>query len=1005
MRPIRPQETGFTRLLADHGTVARFHEFHSLMRFRIREILLVSSLYDSFILEEDGTLSEMMLSEYLDLNLSNAPAITCVPNATQALALSAEPNRFGLVITTMNLPDMNPVEFARQIKAVTPDMPVIILAYDNRELADLTAYYEISVFDNVFVWQGDFRILIAMVKVLEDRANVDHDTQAVGVQSIIVVEDNIHFCSSFLPLIYTELFKHTQRLMEEGVNLSHKRLRMRARPKILLCSTYEEAIAYFERYQSCILGLISDIEFPCQGRMDSEAGLRLAEEIKRSQFDIPILLQSDSMQHESIAHRIGAAFLFKRSPTLLQQVREFMVNNLCFGDFIFRMPDGRKVGRADSLKSLEEQLQVAPDESIRFHAERNHFSNWLKARTEFWLAHELRPRRVSDFASIDALRRALIESLSRFRRERHTGTVADFDAENFDPGSTFARIGAGSLGGKARGLGFVISLLRNFKLDDLFADTAVFVPPAVVLATDIFDQFMDTNNLRDFALNNASDEEIIHRFLSGRFSPKVLADLTAFLGLVNYPLAVRSSSLLEDSKYQPFAGVYQTYMLPNNDESLSMRLDHLLDAVKRVYASTFFSRTKQYIAGTPYRLEEEKMAVMIQQLVGTLHGQRFYPSFSGVARSYNYYPHPPMSPADGVVSVALGLGKPVVEGDLTLRFCPKFPHHVVQFSDPEDALKYSQREFWTLEFGENDSARRASELQLSHFPLEVAEADGTLGVLASTYSRENDSITDGISRPGARLVTFAPILKGEVFPLSEIINTIIEMGTWGLAAPVEIEFAVNLVVPPGRPREFAFLQMRPLATLRDGEELTVDGIEQSNLVCQSSQVLGNGLVDSLFDIIAVNPDDFRRDKCQEIAREISQYNAEMVALRKPYLLIGFGRWGSSDPWLGIPVSWDQISGAQVIIETGFKDFDCAPSQGSHFFQNIAMSRVGYFTVSPLEEIGFVDWQWLATQHQVSRKEYTRHLRCDNSLVVKMNGRLNRGVILKPGLHGRSKPQL
>lgn len=985
----------FEHLLIEHGFANRFHQFQNLMRHRIREILLVSSLYDSFILEEDGRLSEMILSGYLDLNLSNAPGITRVSTGEEALQMAAEEDRFGLIITTMNLGDMDAVEFARRVHKAGLRIPVIMLTYDNRELIELTAYHDVSVFEKIFVWQGDYRILIAMVKYIEDKVNVEHDTDAVGVQSILLIEDNINYYSSFLPLIYTELFKHSQNLMAESVNLSHKLLRMRARPKILLCSTYDEAWQYYQKYQDCLLGVISDVEFPRRGQMDPEAGISFAHQVKAAHFDIPIILQSDSPQFEQRAKEIGAGFLWKRSPVLLQQLRQYMIENFSFGDFIFRLPNGQAVGYAENLRTLEEQLAVVPEESIQFHAERNHFSNWLKARTEFWLAHQLRPRKVTDFATAEDLRQDLIRALRDFRRERHTGTVADFNPDTFDPNASFARIGSGSLGGKARGLAFVQTLLKNFKLHERFPRTRIEVPAALIVATDIFDQFLDHNRLRDWAIQESSDHAITERFLKAHLSDVVTADLRAYIQLTDYPLAVRSSSLLEDSKYQPFAGIYQTYMLPNNHEDPEVRLAELVSAIKRVYASTFSARTKSYISATPYRLEEEKMAVIIQKLVGVRHEDRFYPDFAGVVRSYNFYPHPPMIPSDGIASVALGLGTTVVDGGFAVRFCPKYPRHLLQFSGIDETLRFSQRSFYALELTANGDGDHQREMKLSDFGLEVAESDGTLSLVASTYSRENDAITDGLSRQGVRLVTFAPILKNDLFPLAEILDLIMEMGRWGLSSPVEIEFAVNYSLPRNAPKEFAFLQMRPLVTSHELEELDVDHFEPIQLLCQSPQVLGNGMMAEIYDLVVVDPEDYRRDKSLEVAREVARFNADLVSRRRPYILIGVGRWGSSDPWLGIPVTWDQISGVRVIVESSFKDFNVAPSQGSHFFQNITSARVGYFSVNAFSNEGLVDWSWLRGQKPIGEKEYTRHYRFEHPMIVKMNGRNNRGIILKP----------
>lgn len=986
----------FKDLLAEHGYVSRFNEFQGLMQYRVREILLASSLYDSFIFEQDGPLSEMLLSEYQELNLSQAPAITRVSTGHEALTRAGGLQRFDLIITTMNLADMEAVDLAKKVKARRPDLPVVALLYDTRELAELTAHHDIRVFETVFIWQGDVRTLIAIIKYVEDRRNVEHDTETFGVQSIVVIEDNVSAYSSFLPMIYTEVVKHTQKVMVESLNLSHQLLRMRARPKILLCRTYEEAWDLFRRYDTCILGIISDIGFPRDGQLDPEAGLRFAAEVRAVHFDIPILLQSDSPEFEEAARALGVGFLLKRSPRLLQQLREFMASKFSFGDFVFRLPDGQEVARSGSLRSLEEQLSLVPDESIRYHAERNHFSTWLKARTEFLLADRLRPRQVSDFASVQLLREDLVNALREFRQERSSGIVVDFDRTSPDPLANLARIGTGSLGGKARGVAFVNSLLKNFKLHQRFDGIRVNVPPAVVLATDIFDQFMDENDLGRIALESLDEDEIIRRFRAGSLPPSIVRDLAAFLAVARYPLAVRSSSLLEDSKFQPFAGIYDTFMLPNNHPNAEVRLRELIDAIVRVYASTYTTRAKSYMATTVFRLEEEKMAVMIQRLVGSAHEERFYPNFSGVARSYNFYPHPPMRPQDGVVSVALGLGTAVVEGDLNIRFCPRYPRHLVQLSGTEETLRYSQKDFLALQLNpETDPARGVTQMHLSRCGLDDAEKDGTLWHVASTYSRENDAIYDGLSRTGVRLVTFAPILKNRLFPLAEILNIVLDMGAWGMGTPVEVEFAVNIESQPGGGSEVALLQMRPLVTTREFEELSLADIGREEAVCMSSKVLGHGVLENILDIVVVDPDRFRRDHSVDVAREVSQFNAELMAAERPYLLIGIGRWGSADPWLGIPVTWEQIAGARAVVESSFRDFDVTPSEGSHFFQNMISSRVGYFTVNANQDGGWVAWDWLRLQPALGSGQYVRHIRLDFPLIIKMDGRTGRGVIGKP----------
>jgi hypothetical protein len=819
------------------------------------------------------------------------------------------------------------------------------------------------------------------------------------VPVILLVEDNVRYYSSFLPTIYTELIRQSERLISEGVNLSHKLVRMRARPKILLASSFEEAWDLFNRYRPHLLGLISDIEFPRAGALMREAGYDLARMARAAVPDLPILLQSSRAEFAAGAHAVGASFLRKYSETLLSDLRRFMVEHFGFGDFVFRMPNGAEVARASDLKGLEEKLRTAPAASIAFHGERNHFSRWFRARTEFALAHRLRPRQVSDFPTIEDLRHDLIESIAEYRREQGETLVADFDRHTFDARSNFfARIGGGSLGGKARGLAFVRYLLNYHRLGRRFEGVRITVPPAVVLATDCFDRFLADNDLVEFALRSQDDDEMMRRFLAAPLPEDVVQDLLAFLDAVHGPLAVRSSSLLEDSQYQPFSGVYETFMLPNNALEFGHRLDQLIQAIKRVYASTFTQRAKAYLQATPYRLEEEKMAVVLQKIVGATHGPRFYPDFAGVARSYNFYPTPALSSEDGVAAVALGLGRTVVEGERCVMFCPRYPQHPLHASSVDEIVAGAQREFWALDLdGALGFGAAEPSLRETRYGLGTAEEDGTLLALGSTYSAENGAIYDGLSRAGARLVTFAPMLKHGVFPLAEILGHLLEVGRHGMNRPAEIEFAVRLSRSTTEPHEFGFLQMRPLVLSRENGELEVSEPRIERLLCRSSRVLGNGVIDTLKDVVVVDFNQFERSGSADAAAAIARFNAELARQSRPYLLVGVGRWGSRDPWLGIPVTWDQIAGARVIVEAGFKDFPVIPSQGSHFFQNLTSFQVGYFTVNDDGGEGFVDWAWLESQPSRGQRGLVRHLQFKKPVVVKMNGRLGQGVIYKPGL--------
>lgn len=984
-------------LWIEHGYGKRFQGFQNLMRHRIRDVLLVSSLYDLYLFEEDGRFDELISNEYQHLNLSHSPDLTRVSSGKEAIVLAKEERRFDLILTTLHVEDMTATRLAEKAREAGVQIPIVLLAYDSRELKDLRAHNYTPAFDRVFVWQGDYRLIVSIIKHLEDRMNVDHDTRLVGVQSILFIEDNIHYYSSLLPVLYTELLNQSQRLLSEGLNLSHKLLRTVARPKILLCQTYEEAWDYFKMYEENILGVISDIDFPIKGRPDHGAGIKFAKAVRSRHPEMPILLQSLTSDYEQKARALNVSFMTKDTPNPALQLRQFMTEYFSFGDFIFRLPDGREVARASDLKTLREQLAYVPDESILYHSERNHFSNWLKARTEFWLAHKVRPRKVSDFGSVEGLRKDLIAALGAYTRLQQQGLITEFSRDTFDPETSFARIGGGSLGGKARGLGFVNTLINDYDVRRQFEGVQISVPPAVVLGTDVFDRFLDQNNLRKFALECNDDVEITRRFLeSGLFPEEFLGDLASFVHLIRQPLAVRSSSMLEDSQYHPFAGVYETYMIPNNHPDPFVRLGQLVTTIKRVYASTFYQPAKHYFRITDYHLEEEKMSVIVQRICGAQHGTRFYPDFSGVAKSYNFYPIPPQKPREGIVSVALGLGKTIVDGGVTVRFCPKYPNHLLQFFSTAEALQNNQNHFFALDLTAPPAGSgETSDMMVRSFGLSEAEEDGTLRHVASTYSAENDALYDGISRSGVRIVTFAPILRQKIFPLPQILELLMDMGSWGMGAPVEMEFAVNMSVPPGELAEFALLQLRPMGLNKESDPLEVEEVPAGRLICKSTQVLGHGISDDIYDVVVVDVEKFDRAKSHEAAYEVMKFNERLVSERRPYLLIGVGRWGSLDPWLGIPVRWDQISGAKVIVEAGFKDMEVDPSQGSHFFHNITSFRVSYFTVNSLTQDGFVDWEWLRTRPAKEEKRFVRHIRLDRPVVAKVDGHRNKGIILKP----------
>ena len=969
----------------------RLEGFENLMPFKVHNILLVSSLYDSFILREDGRLNELLIDESLELNLQQIPGITHVSSCAEALDLVSINPQFNLVVTNLAVGDMSAAQLAHEVRRAGLNVPVVVLAYDYREVKNFVARNPVNDIERIFLWQGNARILIAIAKYVEDKRNVLHDTRAMGVPVLLVVEDNIRYYSAFLPVIYTELIKQSRRVIQEGINVAHKLVRMQARPKILLSSNFEDASQLVQEYRDYLFGMVSDVEFPWNGKLSPEAGFELARIVRDLVPDAPIVLQTSRTEFRPRAHAEGYSFLRKRSPTLLRDLRQILTENMGFGDFVFRMPDQSEVGRASDLNALEEQLQCVPVESIAYHAQRNHFSHWLMARTEFALAAKLRPRKVSDFASHEHLRRNLIASINEYRQEQGEVSIGDFKADTFKPSeSAFLRIGSGSLGGKARGLAFVRHLLRTRRIMRRFPGVRIAVPPAVVLAADIFDQFLAENNLQDFALHCDEDAEIQQRFLDATLPD----DLKAFLEEVHYPLAVRSSSLLEDSQYQPFTGVYETFMLGNERADITLRLAELNEAIKRVYASTFSQHAKAYVRATPYRLEEEKMAVILQQIVGTMYGSRFYPDFSGVVRSHNFYPLPPMTYADGIAAVALGLGRAVVDGGKCLTFCPRYPRNLLQFYSVDDILANSQSEFWALELN-GAKPTSAGRLHETRFALDAAETDGTLHAVGSTYSVDNNAVYDGLSRPGVRVVSFAAMLKHGIFPLAEILEMLVRAGEDALGNPVEIEFAVRLPRVSEEVAEFGFLQIRPLTFARDNQELDLGKVEPVRLICLSKKVLGNGRIENLQDIVVVDSQRFERGRSQEVAKAVAHFNAALTADNSPYLLIGVGRWGSNDPWLGIPVQWDEISGARAIVEAGFRDFRVTPSQGSHFFQNLTAFQVGYFTVNPDAGEGSVDWQWLGKQQAIEEQGCVRHLRFSAPLRVVMNSRTSQGMIFKP----------
>lgn len=974
----------------------RLQHFQNLMAHRVSKILLVASSYDSFLLEEDGRLDEVMLSEFMELNLRSIPGMEQVSSGTEALAAVRESD-YDLVLSTMHLGDITVEALARGLRKHAERVPLVLLAFDDEELKELERIRTAGLAEGVFVWHGDSRVLLAIVKSLEDRWNAERDVELAGVSVILLIEDSVRFYSAFLPMFYTELMEQSLRVIAEGVNLTHKLMRMRARPKILLCTSFEEAEATYRKYQDSLLGIISDVDFPRGGRSHPRAGIDFARMVRARHQDLPIMLQTRDTASVEGARELGADVLLKDDPHLLRNLRRFMLHNFGFGDFVFRLEDGTEVGRAPDLKRMEAVLREVPDESVRHHASRNHFSAWLRARTEFALAHEVGTRPIGDFKDTDEIREYLAAAIREFRRERQSGAVATFRRDTFDPQVGFAQIGSGSLGGKARGLAYVRDMLYNFKLRNRFEGVRIHVPAAVVLASDVFDEYLETNDLRELAMTG-EDREIEKAFLQARFSRTVLSQIYQFLDLADFPLAVRSSSLLEDSQHQPFAGIYATLFVPNNHPQSRVRRRELVRAIKRVYASTFSRRAKDYFRSTTIRLEEEKMAVIVQRLGGEAHGPRFYPHVAGVARSHNVYPTDPLRAEDGVAAVALGLGKTVVDGERAVTFCPRHPERPLDATGARDVIGKAQTTFYALQLDPQEpGVTKTGEMHVARYDLETAREDGTLEWVASVYSPDNDAVYDGISRHGIPFVSMAPVLKQKRFPLGEVLSLLLETGERGMNSPVEIEFAVNLRRPEEGLSEFVFLQMRPFVLGREAEVLQVERFDRSDVLCRSSLVLGHGRLEGIRDLVVVDREGFDPARSRQVAQEVGSVNARLVAEGTPYALIGTGRWGSSEPWLGIPVRWDQIAGTRVIVEADLAGRAVTPSQGSHFFHNLTAGGVGYITVGGEGDgDAFVDWDWLRDQPEEDATDYVRHLRFAEPLTVIMDSRRRQGIILKPG---------
>ena len=970
-----------------------FKVFHELMAKKVTDILLVSSPYEAFIMEEEGRLAERIIHEYRGLNLSRPPMLTWVSTAREAMNALAT-KKFDLVITMPQVDEMDAYVLGRKIKALNPDLPVYLLIQNTSKPLLERRYAGRKSIDRVFVWFGNTDLLLALIKNLEDRMNVAYDTQRARVRVIILVEDSPIYYSSLLPLLYKEIVTQTQAVMEESINDEHRILRMRARPKILVADNYEEALELYRLYRPYLLSVFSDVRFPKNGQMHDKAGFSLLSMIRQEEPDLPLLNLSSEESNRRSTEKIPAVFLNKNSPTLHSEIRRFFIQHLGFGEFVFRLPDGREVTRASNLRQMETLLPSIPDESVYYHGLRNHFSSWLMARSEVMLASRLKPVKVSDFPEPGQLKEYLVNCIHERRKGRQKGIITELVSGSFDPDADFIKVGKGSLGGKARGLAFVSTQLKEYpELQKKFENIDIQVPKSLVLSTEGFDSFIIKNNLQELATADLSDREITKLFLAAQFPGWLQTDLELFARHAAYPLAVRSSSLLEDAQFQPFAGIYKTYMLPNSHPNPAIRTDRLILAIKLVYASTYCQTPKSYVKSTFHRLEDEKMAVIIQKLTGTNYDNFFYPAVSGVAQSYNFYPISHMKPEEGIARIAVGLGKTVVEGETSLRFSPTYPQFLPQFSTVDDILKNSQRFFYVLKMkGFPQNLDIDENATLAKLDVEDAKDHPSVKRLASVYSVQDHRIRDGVQTDGYPVLTFADILKYRSFPLAEILTDILEIGRKGMGCPVEIEFAVNLGLGGHQRPSFDLLQIRPMGIRQQHLEVEIKEDDISAAFCYSTTALGNGCNKEICDIVFVNPDGFDPARTVDIATEIGRMNRQLVQQQRKYLLIGPGRWGSADRWLGIPVKWHDISGVAAMIEMTIENFKADPSQGSHFFHNITSLGISYLTNSQ-NGSDFIDWKWLQSLPVAEKTTYLHHVNLDNPLTVKIDGKNSKAVIL------------
>lgn len=970
--------------------------FQNLMQRRIFNVLLIASPYDAFMMEEDGRVEEQLYFEYVALNLSSPPRVTRVSRSSEAL-LALQQKRFDLIITMPGVDLTETFLGAKTIKELYPDIPIVVLTPFSKEVSRRLAKEDLTAVDYVFSWLGNVDLLLAIIKLLEDKMNADNDINEVGVQMIMLVEDSVRFYSSVLPHLYKFLLKQSLIFSTEALNEHEQMLRMRGRPKVMLARDYEEAVGLYEKYGKNILGVISDVSFKREGIKDSMAGIKLAHYLKEKDPYLPIIVESSEVDNVVYVEEFGGQFIDKNSKKLPVDLGNAIMKDFGFGDFIIRNPEtGKELLRIKDLKDLQTHIFDIPADSLLYHASYNDISRWLYSRAMFPIADVIKNHRFRNIEEAPAVRQMFFDLIVKYRKMKNRGVVAVFRKDRFDHYSNFARIGQGSLGGKGRGLAFIDSIIKKNPICDNFEGVTLTIPRTVVLCTDIFDEFMETNNLYPVALSDVPDDKILHYFLQARLPERLIEDFFALFEVVDKPLAIRSSSLLEDSHYQPFAGIYSTYMIPHNEDKYEM-LRMLSDAIKSVYASVFYADSKAYMTATSNVIDQEKMAVIIQEVVGTQFGNYYFPSFSGVGRSLNYYPINDEKPEDGVAEIAVGLGKYIVDGGLSLRFSPRHPEKILQTSELNLALRDTQTRFYALDMSSSVSQdfNVDDSFNIAKKRIQDEANTGALRYMVSTYDPYDQVIRDNEYGDGRRVVTFANILQHRVFPLSELVDFMLTSGQEEMGRPVEIEFAGTIDINERGKGTVYWLQIRPIVERRDMVDDSILDLSDDKLILRSNTALGHGNIENIKTIVYVRPENFSSSNNSLIAREIEKINRNFTERGEGYILIGPGRWGSSDTALGIPVKWPHISSARLIVESSLSNYRIEPSQGTHFFQNLTSFGVGYFTINPSSQDGIYDIDFINNMPAEYESDFLRIVRFQQPLTIGINGRKGVGVVVKP----------